>query len=74
MESRLITPGGVSTIVHCGVSNSPPLNPCFTTIKKAPVGQLLKCKTTNTMETEIVQKVGDDGGGGDGGTGIVGNI
>ena len=42
--------------------------------KKAPVGQLLKCKTANTMETEIVQKVGDDGGGGDGGTGIVGNI
>ena len=63
MESRLITPGGVPTI-----------EPVFHNNKKAPVGQLLKCKTANTMETEIVQKVGDDGGGGDGGTGIVGNI
>ena len=53
MESRLITPGGVSTI-----------EPMFHNNKKAPVGQLLKCKTANTMETEIVQKVGDDGGDG----------
>ena len=58
MESRLITPGGVSTI-----------EPMFHNNKKAPVGQLLKCKTANTMETEIEQKVGDGGGddGGDGG-------
>ena len=48
--------------MYGGVSNSVPLNPCFTTIKS--VGQLLKCKTANTMETEIVQKVGDDGGDG----------